>query len=162
MNARRTAIDPASLSTVPHEPGVYLFRDRDGAVIYVGKAKDLSKRLTSYLRPSAGLTAKTRIMLSKAASYEFIGTNSEKEAYILEATLIKGHRPRYNVVLRDDKAYPFLCIDLREPFPAVRVTRRRDRNGCLYFGPYPSGLAVRESLRIIQSLFGLRTCRMQV
>jgi len=158
VSAHRTAIDPASLDAVPHEPGAYLFRDQDGVVIYVGKAKDLRRRLASYLRPGAGLTAKTKLMLSRAASYEFVGTNSEKEAYILEATLIKRHRPRYNVVLRDDKAYPFLCIDPREPFPAVRVTRRRDRDGCLYFGPYPSGLAVRETLRIIQSLFALRTC----
>lgn len=158
MSSRSIKISPDSIPSITRSPGVYLFRDPDNAVLYVGKAKDLRQRLSSYLRPSGDLAPKTRVMLGHASTFEIVATATEKEALILEATLIKEHRPRYNIVLRDDKAYPLLRIDAAEPFPAVRVVRKRTRDGALYYGPYPSGGAVRETLRVISSIFHLRTC----
>ena len=157
MNPVRFEIaDIDSLAIIPMEPGVYLFRDPTDTVLYVGKAKDLRKRLASYLR--SVVPPKTGLMLRRASSFEIIVTATEKEALILEAFLIKRHRPKYNVMLRDDKAYPFLRLDIERPFPRLKIVRRRARDGALYFGPYPSAGAVRETLRSISSLFRLRTC----
>ncbi|NIA08211.1 MAG: excinuclease ABC subunit UvrC [Nitrospiraceae bacterium] len=144
-----------SLAIIPKEPGVYLFRNLD-TVLYIGKAKDLRKRLASYFR--SVILPKTGLMLGQANSFEIIVTATEKEALILEALLIKRHRPKYNVMLRDDKAYPFLRLDIKKAFPRLKVVRRRARDGALYFGPYPSAKAVRGTLRSISSIFRLRTC----
>ncbi len=142
---------------VPGSPGVYLFRDGDGKILYVGKAKDLSKRVRSYFLPAHALSAKTALMMNKAKTFEYILTDTEKEALILEATLIKEHRPKYNICLRDDKAYPFLCIHTGHAFPRISIQRKRSGKG-LYMGPYPSAGAVRETLRFVSAAFGLRTC----
>lgn len=147
------------VSAFPHLPGVYLFRDAGGTVLYVGKARDLRKRIGNYFRSGEAVGVKTRMMLGKAADMEFLVTPTEKEALLLEASLIKKHRPRYNVVLRDDKNYPAIRIDPREPYPRLDIVRRFQKDGALYFGPYPSAHAVRETLRYLHQLFPLRLCR---
>jgi excinuclease ABC subunit C len=149
----------AHIEAMPHLPGVYLFRDKEGAVLYAGKAKDLRKRAGSYLRGSVSGDVKTRVFLGKATDIEFIVTSGEKEALLLEASLIKKHRPRYNVILRDDKNYPALRIDPRESFPRLEVVRRFQKDKALYFGPYPSAYAVRETLKVLNQLFPLRHCK---
>ncbi|MGC8736984.1 MAG: excinuclease ABC subunit UvrC, partial [Dissulfurimicrobium sp.] len=154
----RLKCSPESLLGIPRSSGVYIFRNDNGDVLYVGKAKDLRQRLSSYLKPSVDIPQKTSLMLKKAAAFEFIATMTEKEALLLEATLIKQYKPIYNILLRDDKAYPFLKLNIQHDFPRLSVVRRRERDGALYFGPYPSGLAVRETYRFVTALFGLRTC----
>ncbi len=143
----------------PHFPGVYLFRDGEGRVIYAGKARDLRKRVASYFRSNTETNLKVKALLGKAQDLEFMVTATEKEALLLEASLIKKHRPRYNVILRDDKNYPSLRIDPREPFPRLEIVRRFHKDGACYFGPYPSGHALRETLRTLNQLFPLRQCR---
>ena len=143
----------------PHLPGVYLYKGADGAVLYVGKAIDLRKRVSSYFRGSGPVSAKTRVLLGKATDLEYVVTSTEKEALLLESSLIKKYRPRYNVILRDDKNYPALRIDPREPFPRLDVVRRLQKDGALYFGPYHSAHSVRETLRLLNQLFPLRQCR---
>ncbi len=145
-------------SDIPSAPGVYIFRDSANEVLYVGKARDLSKRLASYLRKGSGVPARTAIMLGHASTFEIIVTPSEKEALILEATLIKRHRPRYNIVFRDDKAYPFLRISTGETWPRLSIVRSRRRDRAEYFGPYPSSGALRETIRLLTTTFGIRTC----
>ncbi|MDL1959251.1 MAG: excinuclease ABC subunit UvrC [Deltaproteobacteria bacterium] len=147
-----------NLATIPHVSGIYLFKDPKDTVLYVGKARDLRQRLASYLRSGSFVLPKTGLILKRASSFEIIVTATEKEALILEALLIKEYRPKYNVVLRDDKAYPFLRLDIKKPFPRLSIVRRRAKDGALYFGPYPSAGAVRETLRSISFLFGLRAC----
>lgn len=143
----------------PHLPGVYLFKDADRNILYVGKARDLKKRISSYFRSAGDPNVKTRVLLSRAVDLEYVVTSTEKEALLLESSLIKKHRPRYNVLLRDDKTYPSLRIDPGEPYPRLEMVRRYQRDGALYFGPYPSGNAVRENLRLLNQLFPLRLCK---
>lgn len=147
-----------NLTTIPHLSGVYLFRDPKDTVLYIGKAGNLRKRLSSYLRPGSFVLPKTSLIMKLADSFEIIVTATEREALILEASLIKEYRPKYNVVLRDDKAYPFLKLDTKKPFSRLSIVRHRAKDGALYFGPYLSAKGVRETLRSISSLFGLRTC----
>jgi excinuclease ABC subunit C len=135
-----------------------MMQDASGKVIYVGKANDLKNRISSYLtgrdtRPMAPF------LMARASDIAFITTATEKEALILENNLIKKHRPRYNVILRDDKTYYHLSLDPAETFPRLRLVRKRQNDAALYFGPYPSGLAAKETLRFIQRIFPLRTCR---
>jgi excinuclease ABC subunit C len=144
---------------LPHNPGVYLFKDQDGEPLYVGKARDLRKRVASYFRNPTLLDVKTRSLLAKAVDLDFTVTGTEKEALLLESSLIKKHRPRYNVILRDDKNYPTLRIDLRDPYPRLEIVRRLKKDGALYFGPYPSAHAVRETLQLLNPMFPLRQCR---
>jgi len=146
-------------SSIPSTPGVYLYKDNSGRIIYVGKARDLRKRVLSYFRPADQLTAKTRAMIAKAVSIEFLTTNSEKEALLLEASLIKKHRPHYNICLRDDKQYVMFRLSEREPFPRLEIVRRmKKRDGARYFGPFTSSLAARETWKTIHRLFPLRRC----
>ncbi len=152
----------AKLRVLPDRPGVYLMKNAAGEVIYVGKAVSLKSRVRSYFQSPAGLSAKVRVMTSHIADIEYIVTGSEVEALILEANLIKEHRPRYNVRLRDDKAYPFLKVTLNEPFPRVVVTRRVERDGAKYFGPYTNSNAVRETTRFLRKLFPIRTCSLDL
>ncbi len=147
------------LRSLPHEPGVYLFKDEDGHVLYVGKARDIQKRVASYFRHDEALPVKTRALLKNATHLEFVVTTNEKEALLLESSLIKRHRPRYNVVLRDDKNYPALRLDPRESYPRLSVVRRFEKDGALYFGPYHSAHALRETLKILHRVFPLRLCR---
>ncbi len=149
-------LSPETLKTLPEAPGVYLFKDPRGVVLYVGKAKNLRHRLASYLAPS---TLKTASLLRQAQELETIITRNEKEALILEANLIKKHRPRYNVILRDDKAYPLLRISLKEKYPRLMIVRRKRKGDqALYFGPYPSAGALRQTVKILTKFFPLRRC----
>ncbi len=146
------------LKNAAPQPGVYLMRDVDGDVIYVGKAGRLRKRLAAYLRPVRQLDPKTRVLVSNVHRVETIITGSEKEALLLESTLIKRHRPRYNVILKDDKRYPSLRIDRRKPFPRLRIVRRIQKDGAVYFGPFSSAGAVRQVLKMVDKTFKLRKC----
>ena len=149
----------ARLAQATDQPGVYLMRDDRSRVVYVGKARSLKKRLATYFKPGAPGDAKTAVLRRKIASLETIITASEKEALILESNLIKRHRPRYNVVLKDDKRYPSLRLDPRQAYPRLSVVRRMTPDGSLYFGPYASAAAVRATLKLIDRLFKLRKCR---
>ncbi|MBW2083567.1 MAG: GIY-YIG nuclease family protein [Deltaproteobacteria bacterium] len=130
------------LEVIPDGPGVYLFKDQAGRILYVGKAKSLHKRLLSYLKPSAELPYKTSLMMRRAKGLDFILTSSEKEALILESTLIKKHRPRYNILLRDDSQYPCLRLSLEDEYPRLSIARRIKKDGSRYFGPFSSAKAV--------------------
>ena len=155
--------DPAEkLKRLPHRPGVYIFRDDGGRVIYVGKAISLKNRVRSYFRASSSLSPKVRSMTEKAADLEYIVTDSEVEALILECNLIKEHRPRYNVVLKDDKTYPYIKVTMGEDFPRVHITRRVQKDGSLYYGPYTQVGAVHETIDLIRRLFPFRSCKDRV
>ncbi len=143
---------------IPASPGVYLFLSEAGAPLYIGKAKRLRSRLLSYFRSGSGLPARTRLMMQRACFLEVILTRTEKEALILEAELITRFRPKYNIRLRDDKAYPFLRLGVKSTYPRLSIVRKRRRDGALYFGPYTSSQALRQTLRIIFSVFRLRSC----
>jgi len=147
------------ISAFPHLPGIYMFKDEGGAILYIGKARDLRKRIGNYFRGGDAIDIKTRIMLAKAADVEYAITSSEKEALLLEASLIKKHRPRYNVVLRDDKNYLSIRIDPRDPYPRLDIVRRFQKDGAAYFGPYPSARAARDTLKYLHQLFPLRLCK---
>jgi len=146
------------LEEYPRLPGVYIMRDELGRVIYVGKAKDLRARLRSYFRQGDNRLL-VRYLLRELAEVEVIVTASEKEALILENNLIKKHRPRYNVRLRDDKDYVHIRIDTSHPFPRLSIARRPQKDGAVYFGPYASAHAARNTVRLIQRHMGLRTCK---
>ncbi|MEJ2201411.1 MAG: excinuclease ABC subunit UvrC [Desulfuromonadaceae bacterium] len=144
------------LRKVPATPGVYLMKGADGTVLYVGKAKHLRNRLRSYVSAAGDGRAHIRFLMARVRELETIVTDTEKEALILENTLIKQHRPRYNINLRDDKTYVSLRLDPREEFPALQVVRKVRRDGALYFGPFASSSAVRDSLKEIYRIFPLR------
>jgi excinuclease ABC subunit C len=145
------------IKSLPHEPGVYRFYDSAGKLLYVGKAKDLYKRVNSYFTKHHD-HAKTRVMVSKIKEVEHIVVESETDALLLENSLIKKHQPRYNIMLKDDKTYPWICIK-KEPFPRVFLTRNVIRDGSEYFGPYTSVRTARALLSLIKELYPLRTCR---
>ena len=140
-------------------PGVYLFKDAAGKILYIGKAKNLKKRVQTYFQSARPHDAKTVVLLTKVASFETIITHTEQEALILEANLIKKHRPRYNIHLKDDKRYPFLRLDVTQPFPNLNIVRKVQDDGARYFGPYASSAAVRQTLKFIHKTFKLRKCR---
>ena len=142
----------------PRSPGVYLMKNHGGTILYVGKAKDLRARLSSYFRPGADLSPKTRVLLGQVARVDLLHTATEKEALLLEASLIKKHRPRYNVVLRDDKQYVLFRLDKTHAFPRLMVTRKVVRDGSAYFGPFTSAVAARETYRLLGRVFPLRKC----
>ncbi len=155
-------LDPVILRKVlPHGPGVYLFLGPKNQVIYVGKAKDLSKRVLSYFRSYNREHSKTGRMLQRAKGLEFVLTLTEKEAFILENDLVKKLKPRYNIVLRDDKQYPCLRLDIREPYPRLGIVRNIKKDGALYFGPFSSANAVRSTARLVSRVFKLRKCKNQ-
>ena len=147
------------LARVTHDPGVYLMKDAAGKIIYIGKARNLKKRLSSYFKNSGLLDAKVTILVHKINDVETIITGTEKEALILESNLIKRHKPRYNVVLKDDKRYPSLRIDINEKYPNFAIVRKIGEDDALYFGPFASARAVRETLRTINKTFKLRKCK---
>ena len=142
---------------LPENPGVYLFLDKEGKPIYIGKAKNLKKRIKQYFRKDAGLKGST--IIRKAVEVKYIITDSEIEALLLEDTLIKKHKPRYNINLKDDKKYPYIKVSTEEEFPRVFLTRKIVQGKGVYFGPYTSAKSVRRTLRLLQKLFPLRTCR---
>lgn len=145
------------LSVVPVGSGCYLMVDGDGAVIYVGKAKNLRARVRAYINESDS-RYRVKFLMQRVARIDFLVTTNEKEALLLENSLIKKHRPRYNVRLRDDKTYVSLRVDVKHTFPRVTVTRKIRKDGARYFGPYSSAQAVRETVRGLQRVFPLRTC----
>ena len=146
------------LENLPTGPGVYLMKDAKGSILYVGKGKNLRKRVLSYFRGKEHQYPKTRVLVSKVSDLEFILTGSEKEALILESNLIKRHRPRYNVVLRDDKRYLVLRLDPKEDYPRLSLVRRIRKDDAIYFGPYASAQAVRQTLKVLHGMFPLRQC----
>jgi len=146
------------LSSLPIRSGVYLMKDEKEEVIYVGKAKSLRHRVRSYFQNGADKTPKTLILVSKIVDVDYIVTNTEKEALILESNLIKQYQPRYNVSLKDDKSYPYIRFSVQEEYPRLCFTRQVEKDGALYFGPYVSAYAVREMLHILHRLFPLRHC----
>src|SRR3990170_1884699 len=138
---------------LPARPGVYIFRDASGAVVYVGKAATLRSRVRSYFVSPHGLEPKTRRLSERIADIEYVVTASAQEALILEASLVKRHQPFFNVRLKDDKHYPYLKIDLSELWPRVEITRRVMDDGARYFGPYASAGSVRRTLHLVKKLF---------
>ncbi|NPV73144.1 MAG: excinuclease ABC subunit UvrC [Pelotomaculum sp.] len=147
------------LKALPAGPGVYLYRDAAGRVIYVGKAASLRNRVRSYFLPGSQHPPKIRSMIEKISDLEVIVTDTEVEALILEQNLIKEHRPRYNAYLKDDKSYPYIKVTLGEDFPRVMLTRRHVKDGSRYFGPYTRAGAVHETLSLLRKIFPFRTCK---
>ena len=148
----------AQVQALPERPGVYLFRNQRGGVIYVGKAANLKARVRSYFGSPRSLEGKTRNLVAKVADLQYVVTNTEQEALHLEATLVKRHQPLFNVRLKDDKHYPYLKIDVDELWPRVYITRRVERDGARYFGPYASAKSVRTTLDLVKKLFPWRSC----
>jgi excinuclease ABC subunit C len=148
-----------TLDHLPTRPGVYLFRDGAGEILYVGKAKSLRARVRSYFRGGAPMAIRTRELVRRVDGVETIVVGSEAEALILEANLIREHHPRFNVQLRDDKRYPWIRVTVQEPFPRVHVTRRIRRDGARYFGPYTSVGSLRAALEVVKRLYTVRSCR---
>ena len=147
------------LKTLPESSGVYIMKDAAGKIIYVGKAIILKNRVRQYFQKNKNHSPKVKAMVAKIVDFETIVTSSEVEALILECNLIKKHRPRYNICLKDDKSYPYLKLTLNEKFPRIFVTRRLEKDGSRYFGPYTNSFAVKESLELLKKLFPLRTCK---
>ncbi len=156
MEARRFE---EQLKALPRKPGVYLFRETSGNVLYVGKAANLHNRVRSYFGVPETLSPKLRRMVARVSDFEFLVTDSDQEALILECNLIKKHRPRYNVRLKDDKTYPYLKINVQDDWARVYVTRRMDEDGSRYFGPFASASSVRKTLDLLNKLFPFRSCK---
>jgi excinuclease ABC subunit C len=150
------------LKNLPTAPGVYLHKDAGGKIIYVGKAKNLRNRVRSYFQSGRGHDRKTRELVKRITDLEFIVTDTEVEALVLESNLIKQHKPRYNVLLKDDKQYPHLKLTVSEAFPRVMITRRIQRDGALYFGPYLPAALARRTIDLINRTFQLRTCDIEI
>ena len=146
---------------MPHSPGVYRYYDIEGNVIYVGKAKDLHKRVAQYFVPAERLTRKTAVMVSKIADLQYTVVESEADALLLENNLIKQFKPRYNILLKDSKTYPWICVSSAD-FPKVFLTRRMIKDGSRYFGPYSSVLHARNLLELLHSIYPLRTCNHKI
>ncbi len=150
------------LQNLPTAPGVYLHKDEGGKIIYVGKAKNLRNRVRSYFQSGRGHDRKTRELVRRIRDLEFIITDNEVEALVLESNLIKQHKPRYNVLLKDDKQYPHLKLTINEPFPRVMITRKIQRDGALYFGPFLPASLARRTIDLINRTFQLRTCDIEI
>ena len=151
-------LERPAAGTIPDTPGSYQFKDADGRVIYVGKAKSLRQRLSNYFQNPRNLPPRTAQMVATAASVEWIQVHNEVEALLLEYSLIKQHRPRFNVRLVDDKSYPFLAVTLSDEWPRAQVMRGRRRKGTRYFGPYAHAYAIRDTLDELLRTFPIRTC----
>ena len=149
------------IALFPHSPGVYRYYDAEGNVIYVGKAKDLHKRVAQYFVPAERLTRKTAVMVSKIADAQYTVVESEADALLLENNLIKQFKPRYNILLKDSKTYPWICVTAEE-FPRVLLTRRMVKDGSRYFGPYSSVIHARNLVEFIHSVYQLRTCKHKI
>ncbi len=149
------------LKVLTARPGVYLMKDAEGTVIYVGKAKNLKNRVSTYFTGVKSHTAKVMAMVQKVADFDYICVNSEMEALILENVLIKEHNPKYNILLKDDKTYPYVSLDLKSPYPRLKVLRQESKEGKRLFGPYPQMGAAAEIVRTANDLFGLATCNRQ-
>jgi excinuclease ABC subunit C len=163
MESQHDNADSASslagiIAGIAESPGVYLMKDDSGRIIYVGKAVNLRRRVASYFQRQDAHDAKTASMAARVADIETVVTATEKEALILESNLIKRHRPRYNVVLKDDKRYPSIRINIKETYPRVEIVRQTPKDGAVYFGPFSSAQAVRQTVKVINKTFPLRKC----
>lgn len=147
------------LKKLPDKPGVYLMKDENGAIIYVGKARVLKNRVRQYFQLSAAHTPKVAAMVAKISEFEYIVTDTELESLILECNLIKELKPKFNILLKDDKNYPYIKITMNEDFPRILMTRRVERDGARYFGPYSNVFSVRESMNLIKKIFPIKTCK---
>ena len=147
------------LKKLPDKPGVYIMKDENGAIIYVGKAVVLKNRVRQYFQASANHTPKVQAMVAKIREFEYIVTDNELEALILECNLIKEHRPRFNILLKDDKNYPYIKITMNDDYPRIFMTRRVERDGAKYFGPYSNVFSVRETIGLLKKLFPVKTCK---
>src|SRR5947209_8579601 len=150
------------LATLPDRPGVYLYRDAKAQVLYVGKAASLRRRVRSYFQEARPRDAKTDALVRQIADLDYVVTDNELEALMLEANLVRKHRPRYNIILRDDKHYPFLKLTTNEEFPRLLVARRVQNDGAIYYGPFYPATAMRETLKLTRQLFPLRTCSITI
>src|SRR5438552_2441727 len=157
-HAGKVTLQRPPAGTIPDSAGSYQFKDRDGRVIYVGKAKSLRSRLSTYFQNPALLPPRTAQMVAAAESVEWIEVRNEVEAIMLEYSLIKQHLPRFNIRLRDDKSYPFLAVTLDDEWPRAMVLRGQKRKGVRYFGPYAHAYAIRETLDLLLRTFPIRTC----
>ena len=146
------------LTHLPVKPGVYLMKDKSGKIIYIGKASVIRNRVRSYFQKKANLPPKIQRMVSAIDDFEFIITESELEAFLLESNLIKQNQPRFNARLKDGKSYPFIKIDTAEQFPQVYITRKLNNDGSRYFGPYANAGSVRKTLGLLKKLFPYRSC----
>ena len=145
------------IANLPDSPGCYLMKS-EGEIIYVGKAKNLKNRVSQYFHWSAQHTPKVRAMVEKIDDFDIMLVDNELEAFTLECNLIKLHMPHYNILLKDDKAYPYIRVDLRQPFPRVELVRRQEKDGAKYFGPYQGATVVREVLDVVRMVFPIRVC----
>ncbi len=152
----------SKLDHLPGQPGCYLFRNAKREILYVGKAAVLADRVRSYFQRGSDQTPKTAVLVNEITDLETIVTRSELEALILESNLIKRHRPRFNIVLRDDKQYPYLRLPIKENFPRLSIVRRVQKDGALYYGPYTPAGALRETLKVIRKAFPLATCEIEI
>ncbi len=150
------------LKELPGKPGVYLMKDAPGKVIYVGKAVNLKNRVRSYFQSARGLGPKTEALVAKIADFDYIVTSTEVEALLLENNLIKKHKPHYNILLKDDKTYPYIKVSINEPFPRFSVTRKREADGARYYGPFAATGAMREVVSLIRHMFPLRQCELDI
>ena len=146
------------LKKLPGSPGVYLMHDARDEIIYVGKAVSLKNRVRQYFQSSRGKSPKVVRMVSQIDHFEYIVTDSEMEALVLESNLIKEHRPKYNTMLKDDKSYPFICVTVGEPYPRIRLSRSMRKDSSRYYGPYPTAGAVRDIIELTRKLFKVRSC----
>ena len=156
-NSRRTRF-ASRLAALPTRPGVYIMRNAKGDVIYVGKAASLRNRVRNYFGAPHSLELKTRALVEQIEDFEYIVTANAAEALHLEATLVKRHQPFFNVRLKDDKHYPYLKVDLADDWPRVYITRRVEKDGARYFGPFANAGSVRRTLDIVNKLFPWRSC----
>jgi len=152
----------ARIKRLPHSPGVYIMRDAAKNILYVGKAKDLYNRVSSYFRSADKLTPKTQILVEQVADIDFFIASSEQEALIMEMNFIKQYHPRFNVSLMDDKTFPYLKVSIKEPWPRVYSTRRFEQDGGRYFGPFSSASSVKQTLRVLKRIFPLRYCHKDI
>jgi excinuclease ABC subunit C len=157
-----TEILQSKLAHLPGSPGIYLFKNLQGDIIYIGKAAVLADRVRSYFQKVADHSPKTGLLVAQIADLETMVTRSELEALILESNLVKRHKPRFNVVLRDDKQYPYVRLPIRDDFPRLSIVRRVQKDGALYYGPYTPANALRETLKVIKHVFPLATCTIDI
>ena len=147
-----------NLKNLPDRPGVYLHKDKNGEILYVGKALSLKKRVRQYFRASHKQDPKVKAMVSHIAEFEYIITETEMEALLLESSLIKRHMPKYNVLLRDDKTFPYIKVTLQEEWPRLIKTRKVKEDGARYFGPYTDAAAVNELIELLSAIYQLKRC----
>jgi excinuclease ABC subunit C len=159
MNLKISEFLAEKTAKSPLKPGVYIMKDENGNILYVGKAKNLRNRLSTYFRRKEKDSFKTSILVSKVRDFEFIVTSNEKEAFLLESSLIKKNKPKYNIILKDDKSYPYVKLDLSHPFPKFTIARKILKDNAKYFGPFSSGGSIRHTLKLIQKIFKIRNCR---